>query len=63
MDEKERRKEVEEIVELVLNDYGQDRDIDKMDIFKQPDRVVVEDIVRKMMRVLFPGYYRDKEYK
>ena len=63
MDEKERRKEVEEIVELVLNDYGQDRDIDKMDIFKQPDRVVVEDIVRKMMRVLFPGYYREKNYR
>lgn len=63
MDEKERRKEVGEIVELVMNDYGQDRDIDKMDIFSLPEVDKVVDIVNKMMRVLYPGYYRTNDYK
>ncbi len=63
MDEQKKKKDVECIVQLVLDDYGQDRDIDKMDIFKQPDRNEVVDIVKNMMRVLFPGYYKDTGFK
>ena len=63
MDEKKIRDEVEEIVELVLKDYEQGRDIDNMNVFQQPDRDKVIDIVNKLLGVLFPGYYRDKGYK
>ncbi|WP_026510446.1 serine O-acetyltransferase [Butyrivibrio sp. LC3010] len=57
------RDEIGGIVELILNDYNNGRDVDKMDIFNQPDRDMVVDIVKKLMRVLYPGYYRDKIYR
>lgn len=63
MDDKMMRNEVDEIVELVLKDYDQGRDIDNMDVFNLPDRDEVVDIVNKLLGVLFPGYYRDKGYK
>ena len=63
MDEKKMRSEVDEIVELVLKDYDQGRDIDNMDVFNLPDREEVIEIVVKLLQVLFPGYYRDKGYK
>ncbi|MBQ6400863.1 MAG: serine acetyltransferase [Firmicutes bacterium] len=63
IDEKRIRNEVDEIVELVLSDYDQGRDIDNMDIFNQPDRDEVVQIVIKLLGVLFPGYYRDKGYR
>ena len=63
MDEKKMRSEVDEIVELVLKDYDQGRDIDNMNIFDQPDRDEVIEIVNKLLGVLFPGYYRDKGYR
>ncbi|MBP3853592.1 MAG: serine acetyltransferase [Erysipelotrichaceae bacterium] len=55
--------EVEEIVELILNDYNQKRAIDKMAMFHQPDQDVIIDIINKLLRIFFPGYYRDKVYK
>ena len=63
IDEKRIRNEVDEIVELVLKDYDQGRDIDNMDIFNQPERDEVISIVIKLLGVLFPGYYRDKGYR
>ncbi len=63
MDEKKMRSEVDEIVELVLKDYDQGRDIDNMNIFDLPDKDEVISIVEKLLCVLFPGYYRDQGYK
>ena len=46
--------EVEEIVELILNDYNNNRDIDKMAMFHQPDQEVIIDIIHKLLRIFFP---------
>ena len=51
------------ITKVILEDYKQGRDIDKMNVFEQPDREVIVDIVNKMLNILFPGYYRDGTYK
>lgn len=56
--------EVQEIVQDILKDYGKDREIDKMqDFFCQPDKDAIIDLVGKLLRIVFPGYYRDKSYK
>jgi serine O-acetyltransferase len=34
-----------------------------MDVYNQPDRDAVKDIVIKLIRIIYPGYYRDKVYK
>ena len=51
------------ITENILDDYKKGRDIDKMDVFSQPDNDVVIDIVRKLLNILFPGYYRERNYR
>ena len=50
-------------VNEVLQDYEKERDIDKMDVRNQPDQQVVLEIVEKLLRIIFPGYYRDRIYK
>ena len=55
--------QLKEITQEIMDDYRQGRDIDKMNVFDQPERDVVVDIVNKMLNILFPGYYRDKTYK
>ncbi len=54
---------IEAVVESILADYQGGRDIDKMDLFRRPDRDVVIDIIKKLRRIVFPGYYRDKNYR
>ena len=52
-----------EIVNLILRDYEKGRDIDQMDVFAQPDKAQVTNLVQKLMIVVFPGYYREKVYR
>lgn len=51
------------VVDGILQDYNQGRDIDKMSVFHQPDKEAVTSIVNKMIRIIYPGYYRDKMFK
>ena len=55
--------EIFDIVGDILKDYQNGRTIDKIDIFNQPDKDVIIDIIQKLLKILFPGYYRDKFYK
>ena len=59
----ELKNEIKDIVDLILTDYEKGRDVDQMDVFNQPDRDAVKDIVIKLIRIIYPGYYRDKVYK
>ena len=54
---------IRKITERILEDYKNGRDIDKMDVFSQPDSDAVTDIVNKLLNILFPGYYREKNYR
>ena len=54
---------IEKVVNLILEDYRHDRDIDRMDILSQPDKDVVIDIITKLRRIVYPGYFRDKDYR
>lgn len=57
-------REVDNIVSSIVEDYEKGRTTDKMEnFFEQPDKEVIIDIVEKMMRIIYPGYYRDKTYK
>lgn len=54
---------VEDIVQLILGDYIDDRAINKTDLYNQPDKKAIIDIVEKLLKILYPGYYNDKVYK
>ena len=47
----------------ILADYERGRNIDKLDVFSQPDRQTVTDLIGKLFRVVFPGFYKDPCYR
>ena len=51
------------IVDTILADYKNERDIDKLESYTKPDKDVVIDIIEKLRRIVFPGYFRDKNYR
>ena len=54
---------IESVVDCILGDYAQGRDIDKIDLFRLPDKEVITDMIGKLMRIVYPGYSRDKSYR
>ncbi len=56
-------KEIEALVDSILDDYKGERDIDKLELYRRPDRDVVIDIIEKLRRIVFPGYFKDKTYR
>ena len=54
---------IESVVDSILRDYGNGRDIDKLDLKRHPDREAVIDMIGKLLRIVYPGYARDKSYR
>lgn len=54
---------IDGIVNSILDDYKEDRIINRTDITVQPDRDKVVEILDKLMKMVFPGYFREKNYK
>ena len=48
------------IVDSILQDYSLGRDIDRLDTTGQPDREVIVDLTHKLMRIIYPGWSRNK---
>ena len=57
------QQQIEQLVDAILEDYRGGRDIDKMDGLRRPDKDAVIDIIEKLRRIVFPGYFRDKNYR
>ncbi len=55
--------QIEGIVDGILEDYRHGRDIDKLDPFQHPDKGVVIDMIGKLLRIVYPGFYRDRSYR
>ena len=55
--------EIEGIVDYILEDYTHSRDIDRIDLFKQPDKDIIIDMIDKLRRIVFPGYFTEKTYR
>ena len=53
---------IEQVVDSILEDYRSGRDIDRLELLRCPDRDVIIDIIEKLRRIVFPGYFRDKNY-
>ena len=54
---------IEGVVDSILEDYRQQRDIDRLDALHHPDKDTVTEIITKLCRIVFPGYSRDKNYQ
>lgn len=56
-------KRIEQVVDSILQDYQNDRTVDKIGGLRRPDRDEIVDIIEKLRRIIFPGYFRDKNYR
>jgi serine O-acetyltransferase len=63
MDGKKIEQEILELTEELMKDYKSDRAIDKLDTFHQPNKDCIIDMTKKLLRIVYPGYYRDHVYK
>ena len=54
---------IESVVDSILADYSKQRDIDKIELYRKPDKDVVIDMIEKLRRIVFPGYFKDKNYR
>ncbi|MCR4782447.1 MAG: serine acetyltransferase [Lachnospiraceae bacterium] len=61
--QEEKAKTLREIEKTILSDYKKGRDIDNTEVFNQPDQEAVVEIIHKMLRIIFPGYYRDRRFR
>ncbi len=55
--------EINDLVDLILKDYEDDRTVNKIDICNQPNKEAITEVIDKLMNILFPGYYSGKVYK
>ena len=51
------------ILNDIMDDYKKGRAIDKTDIYNQPDKKEVISILKNLLCIVYPGFYRDKTYK
>ena len=54
---------IESIVDSILSDYTHGRDIDKVDLKRHSEKEVVIDMITKLLRIVFPGYFRENTYR
>ena len=47
----------------ILSDYEKGRSIDKLDVFRQPDRRMITELTEKLFRVVYPGFFKDRSYR
>jgi len=55
--------QIEQVVDSILEDYRSGRVIDKMELYRKPDKDIVIDIIEKLRRIVFPGYFREKNFR
>ncbi len=56
-------KRTEETISNILENYDDQKVINRIDINNQPDKKAIIEIVDKLMKILYPGYYRDRVYR
>lgn len=55
--------EIQGIVGTILEDYKQGRSIDKLDLSNQPQKDQIVKLLQKIIKLIYPGYFRDQGYK
>ena len=53
---------IQALVSTLLKDYGQGRTIDAVITQDRPDKEIVIDLIGKLQKVIFPGYFRMHSY-
>lgn len=55
--------EISKITKDIVDNYNEQRAIDKVDLFTQPDKAEIIYILDKLFEIVYAGYYRDRSFK
>lgn len=55
--------EINALVESIFNDYDNGKTIDAINIYNKPDKAEVQHLTNQLLKIVFPGYFRDRHYK
>lgn len=56
-------KRTEEVVNKILKSYEDEKEINGIDLGNQPDKKAIIEIIHKLLKILYPGYYSDRIYR
>ena len=49
---------IEGLVSQILDDYHDDKIINQQALFSQPDKEAVCDLLSKLIKIMYPGYFK-----
>lgn len=55
--------DVNQLVEKIISDYEQNRDVDIVETFMPPNKDYIIKIIDQIRSIVFPGYYKNKNYR
>ncbi|MGN0347758.1 MAG: serine O-acetyltransferase [Lachnospiraceae bacterium] len=55
--------EVNHLVDKIITDYEQERDIDLIEDFLNSDKNEIIKIIEQLRNIIFPGYYKNRNYR
>lgn len=56
-------KKISKVIDRLMEDYSGGKTIDEIKIFERPNRETIIDILVKLMRIVYPGYFKNKSFK
>lgn len=61
--EKKMEEKISALIDQLMEDYSEGKTIDEIKIFERPNRETVIEILEKLQRIVYPGYYKNKSFK
>ncbi|MBQ0065719.1 MAG: serine acetyltransferase [Firmicutes bacterium] len=56
-------KELDEVMNLLMDDYRKERIIDRVESFDLPNSAEVQEILKNIQNIIYPGFYTNEKYK
>lgn len=56
-------KNINSLMKSILSDYDKGRTIDEVKAFDHPDNEEIIEIIESLRRIVFPGYFRNRNYR
>lgn len=54
---------INDLVDLLMIDFNGEKTIDEVKLHEHPEKDVIVDILEKLRKIIYPGYYRNKSYR
>lgn len=54
---------INRLVQNYLSDYNGGKDVDRVEQYEHPDKKVVIEIIEKLRKLIFPGYFQNESYR